>query len=313
MREMSCPTNGRRTVARPHNRRRAIGVLVGTVSFAAISGQAVSATVAPGDTAHVQTAVASAGPCELLVEAGHGWKALSRVQAQQAVIEWSWKVPRRSRATSWTLRVVCGSERRVLRLLVRGPRRTKAGRTTRLVAGRIRVRQRGRILSMPTASEGAVGEAPNAPEARPASPQATAPPSGSSLFPLDGGACTDWAYYERPDIFDDRSSEDTNPTDWDAWTWAEHARLEGLRVDEEPEAGAIAVWPISSGSPVGHVAYVEAANGSGSAETVSFSEMNALSGEPHTLSVEGVEYPYETEADELSSLRSLGVVYIHQR
>lgn len=43
------------------------------------------------------------------------------------------------------------------------------------------------------------------------------------------------------------------------------------------------------------------------------SEMNSLSGTEHALVVEGVSYPYETEADSLAALEAAGVVFIHQR
>ena len=112
--------------------------------------------------------------------------------------------------------------------------------------------------------------------------------------------------------YDDRSPSDTN-SDWDAWTWGEHARAEGLQVDGSPEVGAIAVWPVSSGSPVGHVAYVEALGSGEGGETVSVSEMNSLAGTERALIVEGVSYEYETETDSLASLEAAGVVFIHQR
>jgi surface antigen len=137
-------------------------------------------------------------------------------------------------------------------------------------------------------------------------------PSSGTVFSLDDGACTDWADYKRPDIYANHSPSDTN-SDWDAWTWAEHARVEGLQVDAAPEVGAIAVWPISSGSPVGHVAYVETVGSGEGGGTVSVSEMNSLSGTEHSLVVEGVSYEYETETDSLAALEAAGVVFIHQR
>jgi surface antigen len=132
------------------------------------------------------------------------------------------------------------------------------------------------------------------------------------IFSLEDGNCTDWAYHERPDIYDDRSPSDTN-SDWDAWTWAEHARAEGLTVNEAPEVGAIVVWPISEASPVGHVAYVEAVNPAGDdgQGEIIVSEMNdSAATEEETHYYEGI-YPYDIRPVQDPS--SEGVSYIHQR
>jgi surface antigen len=132
------------------------------------------------------------------------------------------------------------------------------------------------------------------------------------IFSLEDGNCTDWAYHERPDIYEDRSPSDTN-SNWDAWTWDEHARLEGLTVNETPEVGAIVVWPISGASPVGHVAYVEAVNleGDGGHGEIVVSEMNdAGATEEEMHYYEGI-WPYDIRPVQDPS--SEGVSYIHQR
>jgi surface antigen len=85
-----------------------------------------------------------------------------------------------------------------------------------------------------------------------------------------------------------------------------------LRVDQEPEVGAIAAWPISESSPVGHVAYVEAIGSDDDGETVSVSEMNDPDATPQVIEVEGVAYEYEPEADSLASLEAAKVVFIHE-
>jgi len=131
-------------------------------------------------------------------------------------------------------------------------------------------------------------------------------PPATQLFPLSQGECTDWADSRRPDIYYDQSASDANPTDWDAWTWGEHAQAEGLAVDTTPQVGDIAVWPISSGSPFGHVAYVESVDQS----TLTVSEMNA----PGDLTVEQTPdgYTYYESTWALSDLSAASVVYIHQ-
>jgi surface antigen len=134
------------------------------------------------------------------------------------------------------------------------------------------------------------------------------------VFSLEGGECTDWGYYKRPDIYNDRSPQDPDPSNWAAWTWAELARLERLTVNETPEVGAIVVWPISESSPFGHVAYVEAVNPEApSGETVNITEINDGGGQTAYLDVEGISYPYEYETITVSSLTARGGVFIHQR
>lgn len=302
--------------ARRLRQRRVVCLLISGLGLAYTPSEAVSTEVpapraiAPGRIAHVSATTASPDVvCELKVAAGHDWKTLSRVRAQRTLIEWSWRVPSHAIAETWSLRVGCGSERRALKLGIRGSPRVGSARVGQLVAGRVRVRQKGRTL------KSAPGEAPagEEPEASTSPAPASTLPSGSNVFPLENESCTDWGYFKRPDIYDNRAPQDPNLGDWNAWTWAGHARLEGLRVDEEPEVGAIAVWPATPENSLGHVAYVEAINGSGSTETVSFTEMNDLSGQPQLISVDGITYTYETETDTLASLDALGVVFIHQR
>jgi surface antigen len=71
------------------------------------------------------------------------------------------------------------------------------------------------------------------------------------------GQCTYWALEMRPDLWNNRSAADPNPGDWTAYTWPQHAALEGLTVDHAPAAGAVIVWPRSGDSDAGHVAYVQ--------------------------------------------------------
>jgi surface antigen len=120
----------------------------------------------------------------------------------------------------------------------------------------------------------------------------------------------DWANFKRPDIYEGRSSLDTNP-DWDAWTWAAHARLEGLRVDETPEVGAVVVWPESFGEP-GHVAYVEASDseGDGGLGTITVSEMNSQGLPEEDDRWEGATEYYVVEIEDP---QGYNFQYIHQR
>jgi surface antigen len=87
------------------------------------------------------------------------------------------------------------------------------------------------------------------------------PDHGSPFYWPDGpyawGQCTYWALEMRPDLWNNRSPADPNAGDWTAYTWPQHAVLEGLTVDHAPAAGAVIVWPQSDGSDSGHVAYVQ--------------------------------------------------------
>ncbi|WP_345720752.1 Ig-like domain-containing protein [Herpetosiphon gulosus] len=84
----------------------------------------------------------------------------------------------------------------------------------------------------------------------------------SNTYPCNGGNCTWWAKYKRPDI----------GNSWgDALGWRNRARQEGFAVDTVARVGAIAVYQpgvyigqnLWAGS-VGHVAYVEAVGANGS-------------------------------------------------
>ena len=90
------------------------------------------------------------------------------------------------------------------------------------------------------------------------------------------GQCTYWAIEKRPDIWTNRSPRDPAAVDWDAWTWAEHARAEGLGVDAYPEAGDVVVWSRrQAGDGSGHVAYVEAVDID---RSITITEMNSSFG-----------------------------------
>lgn len=87
------------------------------------------------------------------------------------------------------------------------------------------------------------------------------PDRSSPVYWPDGpyawGQCTYWALEMRPDLWNNRSPADPNAGDWTAYTWPQHAALEGLTVDHAPAAGAVIVWPQSDSSDSGHVAYVQ--------------------------------------------------------
>lgn len=88
-----------------------------------------------------------------------------------------------------------------------------------------------------------------------------APDQSSPFYSPDGpyawGQCTYWGLEMRPDLWNNRSPADPNPSDWTAYTWPQHAALEGLTVDHAPAAGAVIVWPRTDNNDAGHVAYVQ--------------------------------------------------------
>lgn len=79
---------------------------------------------------------------------------------------------------------------------------------------------------------------------------------------FDLGQCTWWADLKRPDIYKAAvahgvpTGSANAPYPWDAWRWAQNARVGGLPVGSVPQAGAIAVFPRGSWRS-SHVAYVE--------------------------------------------------------
>ena len=101
-------------------------------------------------------------------------------------------------------------------------------------------------------------------------------PAGS---PYGWGQCTYYAGVMRPDIWNDRAPPSVDPVnDWDAWTWAGHARAEGLAVDGDPRPGDVMVWSREAvGNDTGHVAIVDAVGGTDRATgdlELTISEMN---------------------------------------
>jgi surface antigen len=80
----------------------------------------------------------------------------------------------------------------------------------------------------------------------------------------------------RPDIWNNQSASDPNPSNWTAYTWPQHAALEGLTVDHVPAAGAIVVWPRNNDNSTGHVAYVQSVsvNPATGEKFVTLQEMN---------------------------------------
>jgi surface antigen len=103
-----------------------------------------------------------------------------------------------------------------------------------------------------------------------------AQPAGS---PYGWGQCTYYVGIMRADIWNDRAPPSIDPVnDWDAWTWAGHARAEGLAVDGDPRAGDVMVWSRQAvGNDTGHVAIVDAVGAPVSATgdlQVTISEMN---------------------------------------
>jgi surface antigen len=109
---------------------------------------------------------------------------------------------------------------------------------------------------------------------------AVTPDRASPFYWPDGpyawGQCTYWALEMRPDLWNNRSASDPDPGNWTAYTWPQHALLEGLTVDHAPAPGAVIVWPQSDDNDSGHVAYVQsvAVNSVTGADQVTLQEMN---------------------------------------
>jgi surface antigen len=119
-------------------------------------------------------------------------------------------------------------------------------------------------------------------------------PPGS---PYPWGQCTYYVGVMRPDIWSDRAPPSVDPlNDWDAWTWATHARAEGLSVDGSPRPGDVIVYSREAvDNNTGHVAMVDgvgATDPSTGDLRLSISEMNfeglddASRGQGDTMTVE---------------------------
>jgi surface antigen len=119
-------------------------------------------------------------------------------------------------------------------------------------------------------------------------------PPGS---PYPWGQCTYYVGVMRPDIWSDRAPPSVDPlNDWDAWTWATHARVEGLSVDESPRPGDVIVYSREAvDNNTGHVAMVDGVGGTDPSTgdlRLSISEMNfeglddASRGQGDTMTVE---------------------------
>ena len=117
----------------------------------------------------------------------------------------------------------------------------------------------------------------------------------SSIYPW--GQCTYYVGLMRPDIWDDRAPPSSDPlSDWDAWTWVEHAQAEGLSVDGDPQPGDVMVYSRQAvGNDTGHVAIVDSVGGidRASGDTIlTVSEMN----------VEGLDNPSLGQGDTMTVL-----------
>lgn len=286
-------------------------LLAGGAEAQAGSSAQFSATsaVVPGGRVEVKLALhLPADTCRLQARSGRRWRTLSVVNPEQTSLEWSWRVAADARAATWHLRVACESEYWSSELRVH--RRSHRPSALKLVAGSVRFRESGAAL--PSRPAESTGKGDEAPPSEPAPSATPSEPGGGTIFSLAYGECTDWAYHERPDIYDDRSPQDSD-SNWDAWTWAEHARLEGLTVNETPEVGAIAVWPISESSPIGHVAYVEVVNPAGDdgQGEIIVSEMNDAGVTQEEMRYyEGI-WPYDIKP--IQDPSGEDVSYIHQR
>jgi surface antigen len=86
---------------------------------------------------------------------------------------------------------------------------------------------------------------------------------GTLLF--DYGQCVYWLAEKYPALPLDDPITDPLAGNWDGWTWAYHAFLEGYQISYTPQPGYIAVWTVTTAAqPAGHTAFVEAVNSNGS-------------------------------------------------
>jgi surface antigen len=238
--------------------------------------------------------------CELAL--GRPASVLSQVEPQHEHVQWSWRVPVRTRSSAWRLLVVCDSQQASFTMRVDGQRRglPKHPRLT------VRTVQFGASLS---------DTPPPAAPPPPPAPSCTNPwtcppvnapqlPPADQVFVLAVGECGDWAGYKRPDIWYNQAANDSP---WNgASTWGEHASAEGLVVNSTPQVGDIAVWPVSFSPPYGHVAYVESVG----QNEIMVSEMNAPFDPVVLQTPDGYTYYERTES--LTELAEQGVQFIQQ-
>jgi surface antigen len=113
------------------------------------------------------------------------------------------------------------------------------------------------------------------------------PVDTNNLFTAaDYGECPYWAAEKYPVLILDAVLSDPLRDNWDGSTWLEHAQLEGLTTSRTPAAGDLAVWAAEPSDISGHVAYVEAVDGSG----IIVSQMDGNSAAPFPAMQGTTEY-----------------------
>ena len=107
----------------------------------------------------------------------------------------------------------------------------------------------------------------------------------------DYGECPYWAAEKYPTLVADEASNDTEGSNWNGFTWLEHAVAELLTTSATPVSGDLAVWSATSDDPYGHVAYVEAVLPHG----IIVSQMDGQSVAPFPAMQGSTEYIHEAD------------------
>ncbi len=233
--------------------------------------------VRAGGSAYVMLVLtAPVASCRLVaLRPGRGPRELGVIVPTRTHIEWSWRVPIRTRSATWRLDATCGSAHATIHLTVLGSR---AGRPR--FAQDTQVGQYGSLLAAQVIPPLIRVQAKHW-WARSADVILSAFHSGISF-----GECTDYAVRRRPDVVARvdawayanyllRGRHGPLRVDWNARMWTYDAERAGMTTGSRPRMGAVIVFqPGAYGAlaPFGHVAVVNSVAADGS---FTISEMHA--------------------------------------
>ena len=189
-----------------------------------------------------------------------------RVSLGRPHVDWRWRVPADAARGTWKAQVTCArgagrSPALVQPLVVKPPAAAashmRAAASMLVLAAAV---EPGSGIVAPGSLRVSTAVTSPAGQASPTGGQVSTTGAGNPHFEV--GQCTWWADLKRPDIFQAAVAHGVpagGPSSpWDAWKWAQNARVGGLQTGSAPQAGAVAVFPQGSWrSSVGHVAYVE--------------------------------------------------------
>ena len=216
--------------------------------------------------------------CQLrLIHSGRTLRATGRVNATQARLAWSWRVPSTARTAAWTLKATCAGASAQASVRVLGTRR---GPLT-LAGPSIITRSTGVQLAAPSTppTSGTGTDNGGGDQGLDLSTAYTCTSQGQDVAGpgcvisgdvlIEKGQCTYWAYMNRPDIINRSPVSVWDATHtfstWAAKYWGQNAKAEGYPVDGTPQAGDIVVnSPPFDPTDPGAVGYVEAVNPDGS-------------------------------------------------